>query len=85
MNFITPLSIAVWYMDDGCYQKFDCTISSESFDLESREQLINKLSSLGIEAIPRGKGKIRIKNSNLNKFFELVRPYIHQSMLYKLS
>ena len=85
MNLIAPLSIAVWYMDDGCYQKFDCTISSESFDFESREQLINKLRSLEIEAIPRGKGKIRIRSSSLNKFFELVRPYIHQSMLYKLS
>ena len=84
INFITPLSVAVWYMDDGCYQKFDCTISSESFDLESREQLINKLRSLGIEAIPRGKGKIRIRSSSLNKFFELVRPYVHQNMLYKL-
>lgn len=85
LNRITPLAIAIWYMDDGCYQRFDCTLSTESFDLESRGQLIEKLRSFKIEAIPRGKGKIRIRSSSLVKFFELVKPYIHQSMLYKLS
>ena len=84
MNWITPLSIAVWYMDDGCYQKFDCTISSESFDLESRGELIKKFESLGVEAIPRGKGKIRIRSSSLEKFFGLIKPYIHPSMRFKL-
>lgn len=84
VNFITPLSIAVWYMDDGCYQKFDCTLSTESFDLESREGLIKKLKDFGIDAINRGKGKLRIKSQSTQKFFELVKPHIHTSMLYKL-
>ena len=84
INLISPLSIAVWYMDDGCYQKFDCTFSTESFDLESREQLIKILRSFEIESLPRGKGKIRIRCSSQTKFFELVRPYIHNSMMYKL-
>lgn len=83
-DWITPLSIAVWYMDDGCYQKFDCTLSTESFDLESREHLIKKLKTFGIEAVARGKGKLRITNSSLNNFFKLIDPYIHQSMKYKL-
>ncbi len=84
VNWITPLAIAVWYMDDGCYQKFDCTLSTESFDEESREKLINRLKIFGIEAIPRGKGKLRIKNSSLDKFFEVIKPYIHKSMVYKI-
>ncbi len=71
-------------MDDGCYQKFDCTLSTESFDLESRTQLIKVLKSFGIEAINRGKGKLRIRSSSTDKFFELIRPYMHSSMLYKL-
>jgi recombination protein RecA len=84
VNWLTPLSLAVWYMDDGCYQKFDCTLSTESFDLESREQLMNILRDFGIKSLPRGKGKIRIKSSSLKKFFELINPYIHRSMMYKL-
>ncbi|MBI3486453.1 hypothetical protein HY025_05965 [Candidatus Daviesbacteria bacterium] len=84
IEWITPLAVAVWYMDDGCYQKFDCTLSTESFDFESREQLINKFQSFGVEAIPRGKGKLRIKSKSLIKFFELINPYMHSSMRYKL-
>src|SRR3989344_3499145 len=84
-NFISPLSIAVWYMDDGSYSKFDCILSTESFDLEGRNQLITVLKSFGIDAIPRGKTtKIRIRSSSFKKFFELIRPYIHESMKYKL-
>ena len=45
-NWITPLAIAVWYMDDGCYQKFDCTLSTESFDSETKEKLIKQLKVL---------------------------------------
>ena len=84
VSWISPRAIAFWYMDDGCYQKFDCTLSTESFDEGSREQLIKRLSDFGIDAIPRGRGKIRIKSSSLSKFFELVKPYMHHSMLYKL-
>lgn len=84
VNWITPLAIAVWYMDDGCYQKFDCTLSTESSDSESREKLIRKLETFGIEAILRGRGKLRIRSKSLPKFFELIRPYIHPSMRYKL-
>lgn len=84
MDWITPLAIALWYMDDGCYQKFDCTLSTESFDLSSREKLIKKLQSYRVESIPRGKGKLRIRSSSLNKFFELIKPHIHPSMMYKI-
>jgi len=84
VNWITPLAIAVWYMDDGCYQKFDCTLSTESFDSESRKKLIKILDNFGVEAISRGKGKLRIRSKSCLKFFELIEPYIHSSMRYKL-
>ncbi len=84
-KWITPLSIAVWYMDDGSFDhKFNCNLSTESFDSKSKKQLVARLSSFGIETIVRNNGKLRIKSSGLSKFFELIRPYIHQSMLYKL-
>ncbi len=83
-NWITPLAIAVWYMDDGCYQKFDCTLSTESFDSETKEKLIKQLKGFGVEAILRGRGKLRIRSKSLPKFFELIGPYMHSSMAYKL-
>ncbi len=83
-SLITPLSIAFWYMDDGCFSGRQCTLSTESFDSDSKVFLLNKLENFGIEAIIRSNGKLRIKNNSLSKFFELVDPYIHSSMRYKL-
>src|SRR3989344_3848735 len=84
IRWFTPLSIAVWYMDDGCLSGKQCTLSTESFDLESKEQLIQELNFLGVETTLGGNGKLRIRNRSLPKFFELIRPYIHISMTYKL-
>lgn len=83
-NLITPLTIAVWYMDDGCYSKGQCIFSTESFDETGREALIEKLKFFGIDGNLKNSGKLRIRSHSLPKFFELVKPYIHQSMYYKL-
>lgn len=84
-RWITPLSIAVWYMDDGSFDhKFNCSFSTESFDLESKELLVEKLKSFELETILTKSGKLRVRSRSLPKFFELVRPYIHKNMLYKL-
>ena len=83
-KWITPLSIAVWYMDDGCCYKSDCTFSTDCFDLKSKRQLVKILESFNIKTIIRSNGKLRIRSQSLSKFFGLIRPYIHQSMLYKL-
>jgi len=83
-NWITPLSIAIWYMDDGYYRSRNCILATESFQLEDRQQLGEKLKTFGIEVILRRSGKLRIRSKSLPKFFELIRPYIHKSMVYKL-
>ena len=83
-NWISPLSIAVWYMDDGYCKDKNCILSTESFDLNDRKQLAKKLQEFGVEVILRKSGKLRIRSKSLPKFFELIRPYIHQSMAYKL-
>lgn len=83
-NWISPLSIAIWFMDDGYHRNNNCILATESFQLEDRRQLLEKLRSFGIEAILRIDGKLRIRSKSLSKFFELVKPYMHPSMHYKL-
>ncbi len=83
-KWITPLSIAIWHMDDGCYSKGNCIFSTESFDLESRQELAKRLKTFEIETILMSNGKLRVRKNSLPKFFELIRPYIHPSMYYKL-
>ncbi|KKR80175.1 MAG: LAGLIDADG homing endonuclease [Candidatus Daviesbacteria bacterium GW2011_GWA1_41_61] len=84
-ELITPLAIAVWYMDDGSYDmKSNYMFSTESFDLQSRIDLLRKLEFWEVEATLKNSGKLRIRSKSLKKFFELVGPYVHQSMKYKL-
>ena len=83
-RWISPLSIAIWYMDDGCYSSNRCILSTESFDGLSKNALVEKLKSFNIEVALKSNGKLEIRKNSLQKFFELVTPYIHKSMRYKL-
>lgn len=84
-KWVSPLAIAFWYMDDGSYFGNQCVLSTESFNMISKEKLIERLREFEVEAILRSNGKLRIRSKSLHKFFELIRPYIHKSMMYKLS
>jgi len=88
-KWITPLSIAVWFMDDGSYdKKSNCIFSTESFNEESRVELVGILKDFGIEVSSNKNGisgtRLRVRSKSLYRFFELIRPFMHQSMMYKL-
>jgi hypothetical protein len=82
---LSPLSLAVWYMDDGCYSDERCTLSTESFNNTSLLIIKNKLKLLGIDTYIRSNGKLGINAKSQNHFFTLIKPHIHEDMLYKLS
>lgn len=84
VKWITPLTIAIWYMDDSCYSSDRCILSTESFNDLSKNVLVEILKSFNVEAILKSSGKLEIRKNSKDKFFELVKPYIHQSMYYKL-
>ena len=83
---LTPLSLAIWYMDDGCYSDNKCIIATDGFPKEDicflQKLLLDKLN---ITSSVKNKSKILIKRKSINIFFSLVRPYIISSMLYKIS
>lgn len=85
---LTPLSLAVWFMDDGSRtKKGDVYLNCQQFDFESQRRLLHALRLLGIRARMNKDGKyyrIRIYKESLPKFFEIIKPYIHPSMQYKL-
>lgn len=81
---LTPLTLAVWYMDDGCYSDKRCTISTDNFSTRSLRRIKRELKCLGLNAYIRSNGKIGISARSHKKFFSLIRPYIHESMKYKL-
>ena len=86
---LDPMSIAVWYMDDGgkCGQD-NVYLNTQQFDADDQNLCMRYLENFGIKSsLNRDKiyWRVRIKSDSIEKFFDLVRPYIIPSMEYKLS
>ena len=86
-----PLSLAVWFMDDG-YKRNDCNalrINTDCFDSKEQELLQKCLKiNFGIETKLHRKGKywnIYIPNSQVKKFCNIVKSFIIPEMKYKIS
>lgn len=86
-----PLSIAVWFMDDG-YKRNDCNafrISTDSFSLEENKLLQKMLvKNFGIQCSVHKKGaywNLYIPQKFAKDFVALVKPYILPSFSYKIA
>ena len=94
LELITPLSLAVWYMDDGCKKNnYSVIISTDSFSAKSLKKLrimlqekwfINTRIAFKTTANKKYR-RLTIGSYDLVRFFELIRPYIIPSMQYKIS
>ena len=94
LELITPLSLAVWYMDDGSKKNnYSVIISTDGFSKDSLKKLRTMLQekwSINTRVVFKttaGKkyGRLTIGSYDLVRFFELIRPYIIPSMKYKIS
>ena len=82
---LTPLSVAVWYMDDGCFSKEKSTISIEGFDEENRNKIQKVFyEQFNIETVIGKSKKLVIRRKSQDIFYDLIRPYIVPSMEYKI-
>lgn len=86
-----PLSLAVWFMDDG-YKRNDCNalrLSTDSFTKNEQVILQSVLKdNFGIETSLHKKGKywnIYIPKKESKKFVGLVKPYIIPELVYKIA
>jgi len=90
-EYITPLALAVLIMDDGGWANNGIRIATNSFQLKEIELLSEVLKSkynlkttiqkLSDKNLP----SIYIKKQSINDIRELLLPYMHSSMLYKLG
>ncbi len=86
-----PLSLAVWFMDDG-YKRNDCNalrLGTDSFTKDEQVLLQSVLkNNFGIETSLHKKGKywnIYIPQRESKKFVDLVKPYIIPELTYKIA
>lgn len=85
---LTPLTLAIWYMDDGSRCDEDIYLNTQQFVKEEQQRLIDMLfHQYRIEAtVNRDKKywRIRIKKASVPYFMKMISPYILPSMRYKL-
>jgi len=82
---LSPLALAVWYMDDGCYSDGRCTIATECFSTESCQNIQDMLKKqFDLDTHIRSNGKLAIRARSQNSFFSIIRPYVHSTMAYKI-
>jgi len=90
-NYITPLALAVWIMDDGGWANYGVRISTYNFNLQEVEFLVSLLKKLydldcTMQILKNGtQSSIYIQKKSVPKLIKIVLPYIHNSMYYKLG
>ena len=103
LKALTPLALAVWYMDDGCFTLRSeaaqerteggsgrAEICLEAMSPGSRERIVGYLRDtygLDVKLTSRGQREISVlqfSTASTAEFQELIAPYVHPSMQYKL-
>ena len=89
-NFrLDPVSLAVWFMDDGSKtKKGDVYLNCQKFDWKSQRRLLHALRMIGIRARMNKDKKyyrIRIYKESIPKLIETIKPYLLSSMEYKIA
>ncbi|RCW44030.1 intein /RecA protein [Halopolyspora algeriensis] len=103
LKALTPLALAVWYMDDGCFTVRSkgaqerthggsgrIEICLEAMSPGSRERVVEYLRDtydLDVKLTSRGRRGVSVlqfSTASTAKFQELIAPYVHPSMEYKL-
>jgi recombination protein RecA len=85
---LTPLAIAVWFMDDGSADHCGVTIQTHSFDQNEVERLSRALlEGFDIVATMRankGRWILYVGKRELPRFRSLVQPFVLEDLEYKL-
>jgi hypothetical protein len=85
-EILTPVSLAYWLMDDGCWTKTGIHLATNNFSKTDVEKLVFLLNTkFGLNCSIHSRNRIYIWTKSVDTFIEIVRPCIHNSMLYKIT
>ena len=98
-DYLTPISLAFWYMDDGCLHQYkdktwqsQITLCTHAYSKEENEVLVLRLLDFGVESkiytIHKGDKEyyeLHLPVEATKKFQSLIAKYVHPSMRYKLD
>jgi len=87
-DYLTPRSIAIWFMDDGSNTVESYTFNTHCFSVDSQIRIIQffkkKYGIIGKLVKDRSKYKIAIGMREYQKFNQIIEPFIIPSMIYKI-
>jgi hypothetical protein len=85
---LTKLTLAVWFMDDGCRSRNAVYLNTQQYDETSQSRLLRLLrEQWGIQAaLNRDKSyyRVRLSVTGTRKLAALVEPYLLPELRYKL-
>ena len=90
-EYLTPLALAVWVNDDGGWANNGVRIAANSFTLKEVKLLSDVLKSKynlenTIQNIYKeNQYSLYIKKESIGKIINILTPFIHPSMLFKLG
>lgn len=85
-DILTPVSLAYWFMDDGGWTKTGIHLATNNFTPQDTIRLVDVLrSKFGLKCSIHSRNRIYIWAGSCPRFIDLVKPYIHSDMNYKLS
>lgn len=87
---LSPFVLAIWYMDDGYYDRVRNAvwISTHCFNQQEIQILQDLLSGMNVGSgmvKDRSHYKIRILSKDKGRFVQIIRPHILPSLLYKIG
>ena len=84
---LTPLAVAVWFMDDGCRSYRALYLNTQQFERSDQERLIGMLEQQWAirSTLNRDKSyyRIRVAVESVGRFRTIVEPHMLQELLYK--
>ncbi len=88
LDLLEPLGLAVWYMDDGSNNSGRITLNTHNFSVEEQkilqDLLLRKFNIATTMVKDRTKYKIAIGTHEFDKFINIVKPFVIDSMSYKI-
>lgn len=88
-EFLTPMALAIWFIDDGSLLGKGYKIATSCFEKEELDQLCKLLyDKYNLECSLHKDRKyysLYIKSTSAENFAQLIKPYIIDSMKYKLG
>lgn len=89
-DYLTPLALAIWIMDDGCKANNGLKLATNNFTYNEniilKEILINKYKLyVSINSVGKNQYNLYISPISMKLLYTIVKPYIIPSMIYKFG